>query len=110
MFVVESRPNLFIHFAKSFGRWEYVFILLFGLIFSTAGLYVAWLDLNGDYRDLGIAFFAWVPLQVPVYLLAASLSRELYFPLTFAWWFFLGSSMSFSFLFLADYFLSFIPE
>ncbi len=110
MFEVESSHNLFIRFAKSFGRWEYAFILISGLVFGLAGVYAAWFDLSGEYKEFGIAFFAWVPLQVPVYLLAISLPRDFYFPITFAWWFFLGSSITFSFLFLADYFLSLIPE
>lgn len=80
MFEVEPSNNLFVGFAKSSSHWEYVFILISSLVIGLAGVYAAWLDLNGDYRELGIAFFAWVPLQVPVYLLAFSLPRNFIFP------------------------------
>lgn len=68
-------------FATSFTRLKYALVLISGFNLGAAGVYAAWLDLNGGCRELGLAFFVWLPLHLPVYLLALNLPRDLYFPI-----------------------------
>ncbi len=110
MFELEPRQNLFITLAKSFSRSQYIVISACGAIFGTAGVYAAWLDSVGRYEELGIAFFAYVILQLPVFIAASGFPRDLFLPLSFAWWFSIGSFIAFFFVFLIDYFRSINPE
>lgn len=83
MFELEVSQNIFVTFSRSLSRTEYRVISGFGAIFGVAGVYAAWLDTVGRYEEMGIAFVAWVILQVPVYLLVFlvghNFPRDFYF-------------------------------
>lgn len=110
MFKAITNENLFVESTNRLTKTEKLIILIFGIISGTAGVYVAWLDIAGRYMEMGLFFFGWMILQIPVYIVA-SLALSLfgsynliYYFLTFSWWFFLGSLLGFVLIFLKNYF------
>ena len=97
---------------SKFTKTEKLVIVIFGVISAITGLYGAWLEVIGEYEKMGLLFFVWLILQMPVYIFALLtaflfniLGAHLYFYLlTFIWWTLLGSFLGFVLVFFKNYF------
>jgi len=103
----ESKVVQFFLVTLRLSLFNYATVLLVGVIAGSSGTYAAWMDLAGRYEELGLVPFAlWILFQTPVFLATIDLPRAFYFPLTFTWWFLIGSSLVFLFLLIMDSFNS----
>jgi hypothetical protein len=95
---------------NKFTKIDGLIILIFGVILASAGYYYAWLDKVGRYEELSLLFPIYLILQTPVFLIGMNIPNFLFLPITFIWWFLLGSFSGFLLIFFKNYFDDFYIE